>query len=186
MPPIIGTGKAYQLLGPSKAARPLSSQRRPSSSRTVSPLREHPSPPPHPARRTWGGIEPDTKEVFNAKGFFSPKGMVETCSVSSWMSLSRELFLLTGEARYAKAFENALYNSLLGALDQNGETGVTSPSPTVAATTLTTGHAASPAGNGSGRSFCFSPQHPVSMGLRSICSSQFSLSPGHQAQTTVD
>lgn len=72
-----------------------------------------------PSGGPWGGIATH-KEVFNAKGFFSPNGLVETCSTASWLSLSRELYLATGEARYAEQFENSLLNSLLGAMDANG------------------------------------------------------------------
>lgn len=61
------------------------------------------------------------KEVFNQKGFFSPNGLTETCSTASWMALCRELFLLTGEARYIEAFETSLNNALLGAMDPNGK-----------------------------------------------------------------
>lgn len=67
----------------------------------------------------WGGIGTH-KEVFNAKGFFSPYGMVETCSAASWMALSRELFLVTGEERYVAAVERTLLNTILGAQDANG------------------------------------------------------------------
>lgn len=67
----------------------------------------------------WGGIATH-KEVFNAKGFFSPFGLTETCSTSSWMSLCRELFSITGKPRYVEAFEASLSNALLGAMDANG------------------------------------------------------------------
>lgn len=67
----------------------------------------------------WGGIGTH-KEVFNARGFFSPYGMVETCSAASWMALSRELFRVTGEERYVAAVERTLLNTILGAQDANG------------------------------------------------------------------
>jgi DUF1680 family protein len=68
----------------------------------------------------WGGIATH-KEVFNARGFFSPNGLTETCSTASWMSLCRELFLITGHERYAAAYETALLNGMLGAMDENGQ-----------------------------------------------------------------
>lgn len=67
----------------------------------------------------WGGVATH-KEVFNRQGFFSPDGMVETCNTMAWMQLNRELLLLTGEAKYAEEYEKAMYNSLLGAIDENG------------------------------------------------------------------
>ena len=67
----------------------------------------------------WGGVATH-KEVFNPAGFFSPEGMVETCSVSSWMDFSFELYQLTGSAKYCRAATTSLFNSLIGALDQNG------------------------------------------------------------------
>lgn len=67
----------------------------------------------------WGGIA-GHKEVFNARGFFSPYGMVETCSAQSWMGLSHALLRTTGEARYAAAIERTLLNTILGAIDANG------------------------------------------------------------------
>jgi uncharacterized protein len=68
----------------------------------------------------WGGIA-GHKEVFNAKDYFSPYGLVETCSTMSWLQLNRELLLLTGESQYADEIEKTIYNSLLGAQDPNGE-----------------------------------------------------------------
>lgn len=68
----------------------------------------------------WGGVA-GHKEVFNAKAFFSPYGFVETCSATSWLHLSRDLFAFTGRARYAEAVEKTLLNTILGAMDVNGE-----------------------------------------------------------------
>lgn len=68
----------------------------------------------------WGGIATH-KEVFNAKGFFSPYGLVETCSAQSWMALSRELYLETGEGQYLQEAQKTLVNTILGAQDENGE-----------------------------------------------------------------
>lgn len=67
----------------------------------------------------WGGIGRH-KEVFNDPGFFSPVGLVETCSTMSWIHLNRELLYETGEARYAAEIENSALNALLGAIDENG------------------------------------------------------------------
>lgn len=67
----------------------------------------------------WGGVA-GHKEVFNLPGYFSPYGMVETCSAMAWMQLSHELLTLTGDPRYADAIESTAWNSLLGAMDENG------------------------------------------------------------------
>ena len=67
----------------------------------------------------WGGIGGHA-EVFNAKGFFSPQGFVETCSSMAWISLNRQLLELTGEGRFAEAIEVCVQNSILGAIDENG------------------------------------------------------------------
>lgn len=67
----------------------------------------------------WGGVATH-KEVFNPAEFFSPEGFVETCSVSSWMDLSFELYQQTGNAKYCRAATTSLLNSLIGALDANG------------------------------------------------------------------
>ena len=73
-----------------------------------------------PGGGPWGGIAKH-KEVFNSKGYFSPYGLVETCSTMSWIQLNRELLRITGEAKYADEVERSAYNSLLGAQDPNGE-----------------------------------------------------------------
>lgn len=67
----------------------------------------------------WGGIATH-KEVFNSRDFFSPYGLTETCSTASWMSLCRQLFLITGKDKYSEAFEKSLNNALLSAMDVNG------------------------------------------------------------------
>jgi uncharacterized protein len=117
----IGTGKAYQilwnLLGLVALYRATGQPRllETAESLWTNVEAHHLTPTGGP----WGGIAAH-KEVFNAKGFFSPYGMVETCSAATWMALSRELFRVTGKARYVEAFERTLMNSLLGALDENG------------------------------------------------------------------
>jgi uncharacterized protein len=68
----------------------------------------------------WGGVAHRSREVFNPAGVFSPYGYVETCSTLSWIQLNRELFLLTGEAKYAEEIEKSAYNDLLGAQAPNG------------------------------------------------------------------
>ena len=117
----IGTGKAYQLLwcvtGLVALHRATGERRYLDAAirRWENVAEFHLSPLGGP----WGGVA-GHKEVFNAKGFFSPYGMTETCAAASWMSLCRELFKITGEGRYAAAFERTLLNTLLGALDDNG------------------------------------------------------------------
>jgi DUF1680 family protein len=67
----------------------------------------------------WGGIGKHM-ECFNRKNYWSPYGMVETCSTMSWIQLNKELLLLTGEARYAQELEKSAYNALPGARFANG------------------------------------------------------------------
>ncbi|MEO8937226.1 MAG: beta-L-arabinofuranosidase domain-containing protein [Burkholderiaceae bacterium] len=69
----------------------------------------------------WGGLGHRSREVFNAPGFFSPSGYVETCSVLAWIQLNRELLTITGEARYADEIERSAWNALLGAMGRDGE-----------------------------------------------------------------
>ena len=47
------------------------------------------------------------------------KGM-ETCVTVYWMKLNAQLLALTGEAKYAGAFERSIYNTLLGAQKPDG------------------------------------------------------------------
>ncbi len=62
----------------------------------------------------WGGIGKHL-ECFNRRGFWSPYGFVETCSIMAWIQLNRELLRITGHPRYAQAIEQAAYNALPGA-----------------------------------------------------------------------
>ncbi len=68
----------------------------------------------------WGGIG-QHYEIFNRKGFWSPYGFVETCSIMAWIQLNRELLKITGEVKYAEQIEKSVYNALLGAQYPNGE-----------------------------------------------------------------
>lgn len=117
----LGTGKAYQiiwvLLGMAKLAKAKS------NAHLLDKVRywwqninsHHITPFGGP----WGGIGGHF-EVFNQKGFFSPEGMVETCSTATWISLSRELYAQTGCPLYLRACEKSLLNGILGAIDENG------------------------------------------------------------------
>lgn len=69
----------------------------------------------------WGGVAHRSREVFNPAGVFSPQGYVETCSLLAWIQLNRELFAISGEARYVEEIERTAYNDLLGAMAPNGE-----------------------------------------------------------------
>jgi len=44
----------------------------------------------------------------------------ETCVTATWLKLSRQLLLLTGNCKYADAIEQTFYNALLGAMRQEG------------------------------------------------------------------
>lgn len=118
----LGTGKAYQiiwlLLGIVKLARTASGKSLlDAAAYWWQNIHDH-----HltPFGGPWGGVA-GHHEVFNSKGFFSPEGFVETCSTATWISLSRELFLQTGDPKYASACETSLLNGILGAADANGE-----------------------------------------------------------------
>ncbi len=69
----------------------------------------------------WGGVGHRSREVFNAPGFFSPYGYVETCSTLAWIQLNRELLAITGEAKFAEEIEQSAYNDLLGAQAPGGD-----------------------------------------------------------------
>ena len=69
----------------------------------------------------WGGVGHRSREVFNARGFFSPHGYVETCSVLAWIQLNRELLAIGDDPRCAEEIERAAFNALLGAMAPNGE-----------------------------------------------------------------
>ncbi len=68
-----------------------------------------------------GGVAHRSREVFNARGSFSPHAYVETCSLLAWIQFNRELLRLTGEACYAEEIERTAYNDLLGAHAPDGE-----------------------------------------------------------------
>lgn len=68
----------------------------------------------------WGGVAQRSREVFNPLNVFSPYGYVETCATLSWIQLNRELFQLTGDARYVEEIEKSAYNDLLGAQAPDG------------------------------------------------------------------
>ena len=69
----------------------------------------------------WGGVAHRSREVFNPAGVFSAQAYVETCSILAWIQLNRELFAISGEARYAEEIERTAYNDLLGAMAPDGE-----------------------------------------------------------------
>ena len=50
-------------------------------------------------------------------------GMVELCDVVHWIRLNRELFALTGEARYMDLIEEAFYNGFLAGVTRDGRWG---------------------------------------------------------------
>jgi uncharacterized protein len=119
----IATGKAYQLLwnlvGLAKLHRATGGiEYRRAVERLWHSVRDH--------HRTlgggpWGGVAQRSREVFNAAGVFSPQGYVETCSTLAWIQLNRELFAISGEAKYIDEIERSAYNDLLGAQSPDGE-----------------------------------------------------------------
>lgn len=120
-PPLIGTGKIYQILWVLIGLVALERQVHDphllvTASRLWHEIHEH-----HltPTGGPWGGVG-GHKEVFNSRGFFDPNGMVETCSTMTWMKLSRLLYGITRESVYLDAYHQSLNNALLGACDPNG------------------------------------------------------------------
>lgn len=67
----------------------------------------------------WGGIGKH-KECFNSRGYWSPYGYTETCSVMSWIQFNSEMFKLTGQPLYIQEVEKSVHNTLLGARYPNG------------------------------------------------------------------
>ena len=121
-PQAMGDGKIYQLLwtfdGLLKLAEAGASPdyRRTADNAWSSVVRNH----LNPAGGPWGGAG-WSYELFNPKEYFSPYGMVETCSIMSWLHLNRDLLRLTGDASYAEEIEKTAYNSLLAAQHPNGD-----------------------------------------------------------------
>lgn len=74
----------------------------------------------NPLGGPWGGIATH-KEVFNPRGYFSPYGLVETCSTATWLSLSLLLFKATSKAQYVAEFERALLNGLIGSVGKGAD-----------------------------------------------------------------
>ena len=72
-----------------------------------------------PTGGPWGGIG-GHYEIFNSAGFWSPYGFIETCNTMSWIQFNREIFRITGEAKYAQEIEKSAYNALVGAQYPNG------------------------------------------------------------------
>lgn len=63
------------------------------------------------------------RECFALAGDFSPEEAdVETCSTTTWVQLNLHLLKLTGQARYAREAERAVFNALMAA--QQGENGI--------------------------------------------------------------
>lgn len=119
----IATGKAYQLLWNAVGLAKL--QRRTGRADLLDALqalwrnvREH-----HLTLGggPWGGVAHRSREVFNARGAFSPHGYVETCSTMAWIQLNRELLAIGGDAAHAEAIEQSWWNDLLGAMAPDGE-----------------------------------------------------------------
>lgn len=52
-----------------------------------------------------------------------PDSATEVCDAIHWMRLSYELFIITGKARYAGAFERAFLNAFLAGVYENGKDG---------------------------------------------------------------
>lgn len=117
----VGTGKIYQilwcLLGVLELAVELGDEALLSA--VIARAEEINEHHVNPLGGPWGGIA-GHKEVFNARGFFDPHGMVETCSSATWLKLNRRIFELTGEIEFINRAEITLLNSILGASEPSG------------------------------------------------------------------
>jgi DUF1680 family protein len=89
----------------------------------------------------FGGVGHRSREVFNPPFVFDPTAYVETCSTLAWIQLNRVLLEITGDPGHAEEIERAAWNDLRRR--PTARTGATTRSPTAAASTPTTGAAAS-------------------------------------------
>ena len=56
-------------------------------------------------------------------GGHRPNSMTELCDVTHWIRINRELYLLTGDARYLDFIEKAFYNAFLASVYRDGKWG---------------------------------------------------------------
>jgi len=56
-------------------------------------------------------------------GGHRPNAMTEPCDVTHWIRVNRELYLLTGDARYLDFVEKAFYNAFLASVYRDGKWG---------------------------------------------------------------
>ena len=56
-------------------------------------------------------------------GGHRPNSMTEPCDVTHWIRINRELYLLTGDARYLDFIEKAFYNAFLASVYRDGKWG---------------------------------------------------------------
>lgn len=56
-------------------------------------------------------------------GGHRPNSMTEPCDVTHWIRVNRELYLLTGDARYLDFIEKAFYNAFLASVYRDGKWG---------------------------------------------------------------
>ncbi len=118
----IGTGKIYQLLWCALGMLELAEVTEESAlHRSVLAIVQdvatyHLTPQGGP----WGGIGTH-KEVFNARHFFDPCGMVETCSSATWLALMRKLYESTRDETYLEMAQRTLWNAILGAAGPDGD-----------------------------------------------------------------
>ena len=76
-------------------------------------------------------LEKEEINPMRSAGFFDHflnavdqlNGMTELCDVTHWIRLNRELFLATGEAKYADRIEEAFYNAFLAGVSRDGRWG---------------------------------------------------------------
>jgi len=79
----------------------------------------------------YGHLEREEINPMRSAGFFDHflnatdqlNGMTELCDVTHWIRLNRELYLATGEAKYADRIEEAFYNAFLAGVSRDGRWG---------------------------------------------------------------
>ena len=79
----------------------------------------------------WEHLRREELNPMRSAGYFDhfiggrrhPNGMTELCDVIHWMRLSRELWLITGEAKYLDAIEESFYNAFLAGVSPDGSWG---------------------------------------------------------------
>jgi hypothetical protein len=79
----------------------------------------------------WGHLHREELNPMRSVGYFDHflgakrrvNGMTELCDVTHWIRLNRELWKITGEAKYLDCIEEAFYNAFLAGVSPDGSWG---------------------------------------------------------------